>query len=351
MSLSERLDSYQRRHRWAGFVLAVIYKFTDDSGTYLAALLTYYGFVSFFPLLLLFSTILGFVLRGNPALHHQLLHSALQEFPVIGPQLATPEHLGGGFTGLVIGILVTLYGGLGIAQAVQYTMNTAWAVPKHRRPNPFAARGRSILLLCSAGLAVLCTSGLSALGSSGGAFGAQFGLGLHVALTAVSMVINAVVFVLAFKLATPRPLTVRQVAPGALAAAVAWQVLQSFGGRYVGHVVKTSSATNAVFALVLGLLAFFYLASLAFVFCVEIDVVRVNRLYPRSLLTPFTDNVQLTRGDEQVYADAARSQSAKGFERVEVRFDPSPREQAADEGTADGSGAVEETTPERSGTE
>jgi hypothetical protein len=95
-------------------------------------------------------------------------------------------------------------------------------------------------------------------------------------------------------------------------------------------VVKTSSATNAVFALVLGLLAFFYLASIAFVFCVEIDVVRVDRLYPRSLLAPFTDNVELTRGDEQVYTDAARSQSAKGFERVDVRFDPSPREQAAD---------------------
>jgi len=79
MSLSERLDTYQRRHEWAGFVLAVIYKFIDDSGTYLAALLTYYGFVSFFPLLLLFETILGFALRGNPGLKHQLLHSALQQ--------------------------------------------------------------------------------------------------------------------------------------------------------------------------------------------------------------------------------------------------------------------------------
>ena len=330
MSLSERLDGYQRTHRWAGFGLAVIYKFIDDFGTYLAALLTYYAFVSFFPLLLLFSTILGFVLRGSPTLQHQLLHSALQQFPVIGQQLSAPEHLGGGVTGLVVGILVALYGGLGIAQAVQYAMNTAWAIPKHRRPNPFVARLRSLMLLLSAGLAVLCSSGLSVLGSSGGAFGAEFGVGLHLALTGVAMVINAVVFVLAFKLATPRTLTVRQVAPGALVAAVVWQLLQSFGGRYVGHVVKSSSTTNAVFALVLGLLAFFYLAAIAFVLCVEIDVVRVDRLYPRSLLAPFTDNVELTRGDEQVYTDAARSQSAKGFERVDVRFDPSPREQAAD---------------------
>ena len=344
MSLSARLDHFQRRRPGVGFTLAVIYKFGDDSGTYLAALLTYYGFVSFFPLLLLFSTVLGLVLQGNPALQHQLLHSALQQFPVIGPQLATPEKLGGGVTGLVVGFLVSIYGGLGIAQAVQYAMNTAWAVPRHRRPNPFAARGRSLLLLSTGGLAVLCTSVLSALGSSGGAFGVHFGTGWHVLLTGIAMVINAAVFMLVFKLATPRELTVRQVAPGAIAAAIAWQLLQSFGGRYVGHVVKSASAPNAVFALVLGLLAFFYLAAVAFVLCIEINVVRVDRLYPRSLLTPFTDDVDLTHGDKKVYADAARSQSAKGFERVEVRFEPRDR----DPSDGDGSGTAGAAVPKPS---
>jgi inner membrane protein YhjD len=330
MSLVARLDSFQRTHRWLGFTLAVVYKFIDDSGTYLAALLTYYGFVSFFPLLLLFSSILGFVVRGNPGLQQQLLHSALQQFPVVGSQLSAPEHLGGGWTGVLVGSLVAVYGGLGIAQATQYAMNTAWAVPKHRRPNPFAARGRSLLLLSTGGVAVLATSVGSALGSSAAAYGANFGQDVHVLLTGASMLVNAVVFVLVFKLATPRRLTVRQVAPGALVAAVAWQLLQSFGGRYVGHVVKTSSATNAVFALVLGLLAFFYVAALTFVLCIEIDVVRVDRLWPRALLTPFTDDVQLTPGDEKVYTDAARTQSAKGFERVDVTFDPGDDDRAED---------------------
>jgi inner membrane protein YhjD len=330
MSLVARLDSFQRTHRWLGFTLAVVYKFIDDSGTYLAALLTYYGFVSFFPLLLLFSSILGFVVRGNPGLQQQLLHSALQQFPVVGSQLSAPEHLGGGWTGVLVGSLVAVYGGLGIAQATQYAMNTAWAVPKHRRPNPFAARGRSLLLLSTGGVAVLATSVGSALGSSAAAYGANFGQDVHVLLTGASMLVNAVVFVLVFKLATPRRLTVRQVAPGALVAAVAWQLLQSFGGRYVGHVVKSASATNAVFALVLGLLAFFYVAALTFVLCIEIDVVRVDRLWPRALLTPFTDDVQLTPGDEKVYTDAARTQSAKGFERVDVTFDPGDDDRAED---------------------
>jgi hypothetical protein len=54
---------------------------------------------------------------------------------------------------------------------------------------------------------------------------------------------------------------------------------------------------------------------------VEIDAVRVDHLYPRALLTPFTDDVDLTSGDERVYADAARAQRAKGFQRVDVHFD------------------------------
>ena len=60
------LDAYQRRHRWLGFPLAVIYKFADDQGGYLAALITYYGFLSLFPLLLLLVTILGFALQAIP---------------------------------------------------------------------------------------------------------------------------------------------------------------------------------------------------------------------------------------------------------------------------------------------
>ena len=57
------LDRIQRRHPVLGFPLAVVYKFFDDFGGYLAALITYYGFLSLFPLLLLFSTILGLVLN------------------------------------------------------------------------------------------------------------------------------------------------------------------------------------------------------------------------------------------------------------------------------------------------
>lgn len=324
MSVAERLDGVQRRHPAAGFPIAVVYKFIDDQGSYLAALLTYYGFLSLFPLLLLLATVLGFVLRGHPGLQQQVLHSTLNQFPIIGQQLGDPKGLGGGGLGLVVGILGSLYGGLGVAQAAQNLMNTAWAVPRNSRPNPVKARGRSLLLLGTVGLAVLGTTVLSGLGSSAQAFGADLGIGVKTGVTVLSVAINAGIFIIGFRVATARPLRVRDVAPGAVAAAVIWQLLQSFGTAYVGHVVKNASATNGVFALVLGLISWIYLEAVAVVLCVEVNVVRAGHLYPRALLTPFTDNVDLTAGDEAAYAHAAKAQRHKGFEQINVDFDGDP---------------------------
>jgi membrane protein len=314
---TEQVDAFQRRHPWAGFPLAVLYKYFDDTGGYLAALITYYAFVSLFPLLLLSSTILGFILTGHPHLEQQVLSSALAQFPVVGEQLGQPRHLGGGVGGLVIGILGSLYGGLGVAQALQFAMNTAWGVPRNSRPNPFKARARSLLLLTTAGVAVLATTVLSTLGSSGAG---SLGLALKIVVLAASVALNAAVSVLGFRLASARALTVREVAPGAIAAAVVWQLLQSFGVVYVAHVVKGASATNSVFALVLGLIAFLYLTAVVVVLCVEVNVVRVEHLYPRALLTPFTDDVELTPADRRSYTGQAKAQRSKGFEQVDVQF-------------------------------
>jgi uncharacterized BrkB/YihY/UPF0761 family membrane protein len=328
VAVTERLDGFQQEHRWAGFPLAVVYKYFDDFGAYLAALLTYYAFVSLFPLLLLLSTILGLVLASHPALQNEVLSSALHQFPVIGVDLARPGRLGGGLVGLVVGILGSLYGGLGVAQAFQYATNTMWGVPRNSRPNPLRARGRSLVLLATTGLAFLGTTALTILGSSGGGYLGTVSRAL--ALTA-SVVIGAALFIFVFRFAAARRLSVRDVMPGAVAAEVIWQLLQTFGVIFARQ-VRDASPTNAVFAVVLGLLAFLYLTAVGVLLCAEINVVRVNRLHPRSLLTPFTDSVILTAADRRAYSRQARAQRSKGFEHISVHFDtPSPAPEPADE--------------------
>ena len=320
MSVTSRLDGFQRRHRWIGFPVAVVYKYADDQGGYLAALITYYAFLSIFPLLLLASSGLGLVLQGNDELRLRILNSALSQFPVIGEQLAEPRGLQGSGVALVVAVAGSVYGALGAAQALQNAMNVAWAVPRNRRPSPLTSRLRSVMLLATAGIAVLATTLLSAVNAASGSDG-PLDAGLRLVVVLGSVVVNAVVFTLLFRFSTARPLAIRDTAPGGVTAAVLWQLLQSVGAVYVGSVVRHASATNGVFAIVLGLIAWLYVAATVLVLCAQIDVVRVKRLWPRALLTPFTDDVDLTAGDRDTYTDAATAQRTKSFESVDVSFD------------------------------
>ncbi|WP_156687450.1 YihY/virulence factor BrkB family protein [Mycobacterium sp. Marseille-P9652] len=310
------LDRLQRRNRCVGVVIAVIYKYLDDQGGYLSALITYYGFVSLFPLLLLLTTGLGVVLAGRPDLQHQVLQSTLSQFPVIGDQLHQPQGLSGGTVAVVVGIVGALYGGLGVGQAVQNAMDSVWAVPRNKRPNVVRSRVRSLLLLFVLGSAAIAATVISGLGHATG----SLGLPSKIGLVFIAVVINGLICLVAFRVTTARELTYRQVMPGALAAAIVWQILQWFGAGYVQHTVKSASATNSVFALVLGLLAFLYLVSSTLVLCAEINVVLVERLYPRALLTPFSDNADLTTADRKTYTKKAKAERVKGNQRVSVWF-------------------------------
>src|SRR2546430_1753623 len=118
-----RIDEFQQRHRPLAFLFAVVKKFGDDQGGNLAALITYYGFLSLFPLLLVLVTVLGFVLQNNPDLRDDILNSAVAQFPIIGDQIRNNVgSVRGSGLGLAVGILVTFYGGLGVCNAAQDAM-------------------------------------------------------------------------------------------------------------------------------------------------------------------------------------------------------------------------------------
>jgi uncharacterized BrkB/YihY/UPF0761 family membrane protein len=310
------LDDLQRRNRAVSVAVSVIYKYLDDQGGYLAALITYYAFVSLFPMLLLLTTGLGLVLAGRPDLQEQVLHSTLSQFPVIGSQLHQPEGLRGWTVAVVVGTLVALYGGLGVGQAVQNAMDSVWAVPKNKRPNPIRSRVRSLLLLFVLGSAIIAATVLSGIAQTTAALGVFGKIG--VALTGLA--INALICLVAFRVTTARELTYRQVLPGAIAAAFIWQILQWFGAGYIQHTVKTASATNGIFALVLGMLAFLYLVSMTLVICAEMNVVLAEQLYPRALLSAFSDDAELTPADRRIYTKRAKAETVKRLERVIVRF-------------------------------
>src|SRR4051794_24051544 len=112
------IDRVQRRHRFLALPFAVVKKFGDDQGGNLSALIAYYAFFSLFPLLLVFVTILGFALEGNPDAQQAVLDSALEQIPIIGEQIRAGSLEGNGVA-LVIGIVGALLSGLGVTLAAQ----------------------------------------------------------------------------------------------------------------------------------------------------------------------------------------------------------------------------------------
>src|SRR5665213_1266582 len=84
-------DRAQQRRRWLAIPVAVVKKFGDDQAGGLAALVAYYAFFSLFPLLLVFLTVLGFVLQGDPGTQNSIRHSVLSQFPIVGTKINVGE--------------------------------------------------------------------------------------------------------------------------------------------------------------------------------------------------------------------------------------------------------------------
>ncbi|MFG2683597.1 YihY/virulence factor BrkB family protein [Streptomyces sp. NPDC048392] len=340
MEALRRIDDFQRRHTFLGKPLAVLYKFADDQGMYLAALLAYYGFLSLFPLLLLLVSALAVLLENNPDMRQQVLDSALRNFPVLGDQLKQNVHsFQSNGVALAAGVVGSLYGGLGVAQAAQHALNKIWAVPRYARPNPVRARLRGLAFIALLAVGLIATTALSAAAWGAGAFGVRFDAGSRSAAVFAVVVLNAALLVSSVRILTQAGISLRILWSTAVGGACAWQALQWGGAYYVGRFLNGASATYGMFAIVLGLLAWLYLGALVFVLTAETGSVHAHRLWPRSLLTPFTDRVRLSPADHRAYRSYATTQRFKGFQKVTVEFTGGLPNDTPDDGTAGTDGA------------
>jgi membrane protein len=317
----QRIDSYQQRHPWIAFPVAVAKKFGDDRAGNLAALIAYYGFFSIFPLLLVLISLLGFVLRGNPDLQEAIVDSALAQFPVIGEQIRENVSVLRSGVALGVGTLTALWAGLGVTQAAQVAMNDVWDVPIKARPSFLESRLRGLLMLVVLGSMTLASTILSGIGTLEG----PVGMLIRVVGFMGSVALNLIVFLVAFRVLTDRNVSWADVFPGAAVGALLWAILQAVGSFYVNHVVKDASAVYGFFGFVLGLLAWIYLGAQLTLYAAEINVVRVDRLWPRSLFT----RPPLEEADRRTLRKAAEVEERIPEEDVDVSFHPGAGEKRA----------------------
>ena len=276
------VDRTQQRLPWLAFPIAVWKKFGDDQAGNLAALIAYYGFVATFPLLLVFVTVLNITLKNNPKLQHELLNSALAQYPVIGDQIKNNLHAPNtSGLPLVIGIVILLLGARGVANAIQNALCEVWGIPRADRPAFPWSFLYSMALIFAVGGGLVATTFLSGL--AGGLGHVLTGTAAQIGTVVISLVLNIGVFWLAFRLGTVRRVRWRDLWIGAAIAAFVWQVLQLVSGYVVKHQLSHSSSLYGTFGVVLGLLAWLYLQAEVTLYAAEIDVVLVRGLWPRSL--------------------------------------------------------------------
>ncbi|MCW2871911.1 YihY/virulence factor BrkB family protein [Actinacidiphila oryziradicis] len=318
--LVRRIDRFQQRHSVVGLPFAVIQKFGNDQAGGKAALIAYYALFAIFPLLLLFSTVLGFVLGGHPDLEHKLVNSALADFPIIGSQLRSSAHpLRGSGLALALGIAGTIYGAQGVGQAAQNAMNTVWNVPFKEWPGFVGRRVRGFAILLVMGLAIVFSTTLVELAP-------VFGVLNWLWTVVVSTVVNFGVFLAAFTMLTAATVRVRDVVVGAVLATFFWEALQALGTWYVQYVLGHAAEVYGFFAIVIGLLSWLYVGARLTLLAAEINVVLRYRLWPRSMTQP-----PFTAADKEAFVRLAKMEERRPEETVTVRFSDEADRQPLDE--------------------
>lgn len=310
-----RADLAQQRRQPAAFLFGVIKKFGDDNGGVLVTNLAYAAFVSVFPLLLILVTALVNIAAGDPALRDQVISGAANQFPLIGKQLASNIHglKQSTVTSLIIGLLVLVWGVTRLSQAGLFTMTQVWNLPGPARPGYLPRIGRSVLFLGVLAVGVAVSTLLAGLVTYG-----HHALAFRMLAQLLAALANVGLYLAGFRVLTPKGVPSHRLFPGAVTGGIIWTVLQALGAFLVHHYLHSDSVYG-VFATVLGLVAWIYLAAETTVYSAEVNVVLARQLWPRALIQP-----PLTEADRASMALQALQNQRRPEQQVQVSFSDRP---------------------------
>jgi YihY family inner membrane protein len=309
----DKFDRFQRKHKIIGFLYALQTKYSQDNGGQQAALLTYYGFLSLFPLLLAATSILQIILSSRPDLRASVINHATTYFPVLGEQLqSNVTHVSGAGIGLAVGIILAIWGAKGVADVFQDTMNRLWGIPMNKRPGFPHGHLKSLGMMTVGGLGFVTVSVIASL-----TFSLDRTFFFWLMSIAVSIILLFGLFWLLIKwaLADSSLVTTHSLRTTAISAAVSVQVLQLAGGYLITHELGNFKHLYGTFAATLVLLFWIYLQARVVVYCAEAGMVSARQLYPRAI-----NRQHLTDKDKRAFAAYAEQQKFVEPEQINVKF-------------------------------
>jgi membrane protein len=304
-------DGMQRRHGVLGFPYAVVKKYGDDEGGRHAALITYYGFLSIFPLLLLGVAVLSRVLADHAELRRRLIDEIVPKAlrPTIEQSLAT---LPTSTIPFVVGLVSLLLAGTGVVFSAYQTLNHVAAVPHRRRLSYFVRYFRVFAVLATLMLGALAVGTLTVVAT---ALPREGAVERAAAVLGSALVVFGVLL-LGAKLLLARSAPVRVLWPGAVLGASAVTAVLTLGAPLLARLVTKAGPVYGSFATVAGIFALLYLIGQTLVYAAEVAAVRYARLWPRAL-----DLNHPTEADARALTLLAREQERIPAARVEFHLE------------------------------
>jgi membrane protein len=249
-------------------------RYTADAGDRQAASVTFFGFLSFFPILALATTVLSYVL--GPDAVDTVVEQVDAYAPGLSDQLELREILSADRAAGLAGVLSLaglLYSGLGWVDALREAVRAIWH-HNVQEGNFLVKKLKDIVILVGLGLTLLVSIGISA---ASGAFSdlalEAVGLEDSVVATVVTYVLGIVlglltstaIFLFLFWRLPKVQSPFRRVLKGALLAGVLFEVLKRVGALYIER--TTENPIYGIFAVVVGLLVWINIVSRMLLIC------------------------------------------------------------------------------------
>jgi len=259
-----RLARGRERFPWVDHLFRAAIRYKADSGNRLAASLTFYAFLSLFPLLLLGVSVLGFALNGRDQLQDRIFSSLVGAVPGLADTFA--ENLdairdNAGKTGLValVGVLMA---GLGGITSLRDSLRLMWHQNTQEgnfltgKLHSFVTLlGLGAMLLASIAISTVASSLLNELLSALGVGDSALAKIVAGAVTlAIALAADVLLFVFVFRRLPKVNWPLHRVLRGALFAAVGFGLLKFVAIFYVGRAVAGNSELYGSVGAVIGIL-------------------------------------------------------------------------------------------------
>ena len=274
------VERARTRYAPVDIVMRVFKRFSEDDGGPRAAALTYYIFFSIFPLVLFAVSALGYVAFLSESMKRDLIDAGVDAFPMLRDVLS-PNGLErivanrGSLAG--IAFVLALYSGTGVVLALQHTLNRL----HHLEDEGTFLQKRvwALKWLLMLGVAALATvaAGTVAQVVADVLEGGAAAFVIAAALLAVGFALNLFIFMTAFRFLTAKKQSWRDVFPGALVGAIAFEILKYVGSAYIERGSSTREATFGAFATAAAFLVASYLLSQIILLSAELNVVLAER--------------------------------------------------------------------------